>query len=154
ALSEGHNAPLQYYVFDLLYLNGKDLTGESLLTRKKHLAPLIKNIAPDRVIYSEHFHGSNDDFLQRICGMQLEGIVSKRADTSYNSGRGKSWFKTKCHHRQEFVIGGFTLPTHAERGIGSLLLGYYEEEALQYAGRVGTGLDNETSLRLRRRLDA
>lgn len=151
ALSEGRAAVLQYYVFDLLYLNGKDLTRLPLLERKRQLQPLLKNKAP--VFYSEHVATPNKKFLEQLCGMEMEGVVSKRADAPYEHRRSTSWLKTKCHKRQEFVIGGFTLPTHAERGIGSLLIGYYEEEQFIYAGKVGTGFDNETSLGLRKKLD-
>lgn len=151
ALSEGQADDLQYYVFDLLHLNAKDLTRLPLLERKKQLQPLLENKAP--VFYSEHAANRDKKFLKRLCGMELEGIISKRADAPYEHRRSTSWLKTKCHKRQEFVIGGFTLPTHAERGIGALLIGYYKEERLLYAGKVGTGFGNETSLALRKRLD-
>lgn len=151
ALSEGHAANLQYYAFDLLYLNGEDLTRLPLLERKKQLQPLLKNKAP--VFYSGHVAKRDENFLKQLCSMDMEGIISKRANASYEHRRSTSWLKTKCHKRQEFVIGGFTLPTHAERGIGALLIGYYEEQQFIYAGKVGTGFDNETSLGLRKKLD-
>lgn len=147
------SALLQYYVFDLLYLNGKDLRQLPLLERKNQLQKLLKTPLSNRIIYSEHFSIKDDDFLQRICAMQLEGIVAKRIDAPYYSGRNKSWLKIKCHNRQEFVIGGFTLPTHAKRGIGALLIGYYENKKLIYAGKVGTGFNHEILNRLRKKLD-
>lgn len=151
ALSDGHANDLQYYVFDLLHLNGEDLTRLPLLERKKRLLLLLKNKAP--VFYSEHVAKRDKAFLKQLCRMDMEGVVSKRADAPYEHRRSTSWLKTKCHKRQEFVIGGFTLPTHTERGIGALLLGYYEKEQFIYAGKVGTGFDNETSLGLRKKLD-
>jgi bifunctional non-homologous end joining protein LigD len=154
ALSEGRDNALQYYVFDLLYLNGEDVTRLPLLERKKRLQPLLDTPSlKTRVFYSEHAVQRDETFLKQLCSMDMEGVISKRADAAYAHRRSTSWLKTKCHKRQEFVIGGFTLPTHAGRGIGALLIGYYEGDKLLYAGKVGTGFDNETSLKLRRKLD-
>jgi len=154
-LSSGKSVDLQYYVFDLLYLDGEDLRGLPLLERKARLASLLKGGHFDgRVNFSEHFAEADKGFLNRVCDLEMEGIICKRADAPYISGRGKTWLKVKCHKRQEFVIGGFTDPTHAERGIGALLLGYYEEERFVYAGRCGTGFDRDTSVALRKMLDA
>src|SRR5262249_10966026 len=145
---------LQYYVFDLLYLNGKDFSALPLLERKAELETLLKAKAlKSRVFYSEHFAGRDERFLKKLCGMQMEGVVSKRIDAPYVHARGTSWLKTKCHRRQEFVIGGFTYPTHAERGVGALLLGYWKKDDFIYAGKVGAGFDNETSLNLRKKLN-
>jgi bifunctional non-homologous end joining protein LigD len=153
-LSEGQDNMLQYYVFDLLYLDGKDISELPLVKRKALLAPLLTSkIFNGRIIYSEHVTAKGDAMLKRMCSMNLEGVVSKRADAPYSYRRSTSWLKTKCHKRQEFVIGGFTLPTHAERGIGALLIGYYDNGKFIYAGKVGTGFDNETSLGLRKKLD-
>lgn len=154
ALSEEHGNHLQYYVFDLLHLDGNVLTRLPLLERKKHLHALLKKSIADRIIYSEHYINQNKSFLQKLCRMKMEGVISKRGDAPYISGRGRSWLKTKCHTRQEFVIGGFTEPTHAIRGIGALLIGYYDNDQLLYAGKVGTGFDQAISQQLRRRLDA
>jgi bifunctional non-homologous end joining protein LigD len=155
ALSEGKDEALQYYVFDLLFLNGEDLRELPLLKRRERLEPLLKSkVLSKHVFYSEHFAAQDEGILKRLCGNHIEGVVSKRADAPYMSGRGTSWLKTKCHRRQEFVIGGFTLPTHSQRGIGALLLGYYDKEKLIYAGKVGTGFGNGSSLSLRKKLDA
>ncbi len=154
-LSAGKSADLQYYVFDLLYLDGEDLRGLPLLERKARLADLLKGKDfAGRITFSEHFFEADKGFLNKICDMEMEGLICKRADAPYVSGRAKSWLKVKCHKRQEFVIGGFSEPTHAERGIGALLLGYYEEEKFIYAGRCGTGFDRDTSVALRKALDA
>ncbi len=153
ALSEHRDETLQYYVFDLLLLNGKALVKKPLLERKAMLEPLLKTKKHTRLFYSEHLSALDAEALQRLCRMKFEGVISKRVDAPYSSGRGRVWMKTKCSKRQEFIIGGFTPPTHAERGIGALLLGYYEDEALIYAGRVGTGFDHKTSLQLRKKLD-
>jgi bifunctional non-homologous end joining protein LigD len=153
ALSDGFSGDLQYYLFDLLHLNGEDVRALPLLKRKAMLKALLdgRDFA-NRVNYSEHF-GPDSPFIGKVCGLGLEGIVSKRADAPYRSGRNRSWLKIKCHKRQEFVIGGFRLPTHAARGVGALMLGYYEEEKLVYAGKVGTGFDGVTSVAVRRLLD-
>ncbi len=151
---EKFDAPLQYYVFDLLLLNGEDLRRLPLIERKQKLHDLLDGVdLSDRVNYSEHFRYGEIDLQGQICGLGMEGLISKRADTPYRSGRGKSWLKVKCHKRQEFVIGGFTEPTHAHRGIGALLLGYFEDSAFVYAGKCGTGFDIDSSQDLRQRLD-
>ncbi|HTM82108.1 DNA ligase D [Asticcacaulis sp.] len=153
-LSAGKSADLQYYVFDLLYLDGEDLRKLPLLERKARLADLLKGKNfESRINFSEHFLEADTGFLNKICDMEMEGVICKRADAPYVSGRAKSWLKVKCHKRQEFVIGGFSEPTHAERGIGAILLGYYEEEKFIYAGKCGTGFDRDNSLALRKTLD-
>ena len=149
ALSAGGDN-LSYYVFDLLYLDGKNLTNQPLIERKAQLEPLIRKMS--RVFYSEHFVSSSDEFLQHACALRLEGVISKLANAPYHSGRGQSWLKTKCHKRQEFVIGGYTLPSNGTAGIGSLLLGYYNDKKLVYAGRVGTGFDQAMSRELKKML--
>ena len=152
-LSHGRSQNLQYYVFDLLQLDGEDLRDLPLLERKRRLKALLnKDEAGDRVLYSEHF-AYESDVLEHVCSLAYEGIICKRADARYSSGRNRNWLKVKCHKRQEFVIGGFTEPKGGGRGIGALLLGYYAEEELVYAGKVGTGFDTETSLEVRALLD-
>ncbi|ESQ78387.1 DNA ligase D [Asticcacaulis sp. YBE204] len=153
-LSGEADAPLQYYAFDLLYLNGKDLRPLPLLERKAELEKLLSGKKlDDRIHYSEHFTRDIVSFKDRLCALDQEGVISKRADAPYQSGRNKMWLKIKCHKRQEFVIGGFTLPKKDNRGLGALLIGYYEGERFVYAGKVGTGFTHDTTLDLRRRLD-
>lgn len=150
ALKHGQGE-LHYFAFDLLYLNGENLVKRPLVERKALLQPLFKTIRTT-LFYSDHFT-ENATLLDKACRMGLEGLISKRADAAYHSGRGKNWLKTKCHKRQEFVIGGFTEPTHKERGIGALLLGYYDKGKLNYAGKVGTGFDHDSSTSIRKKLD-
>ncbi|GGZ34904.1 DNA ligase D [Asticcacaulis endophyticus] len=152
-LSGEADAPLQYYVFDCLHLDGEDLRPLPLLERKERLEALLTKAGTDRVIYSEHFTKKGDSFHRHVCDMDMEGLISKRADAPYRSGRGKSWLKIKCHKRQEFVIGGFTLPAKGRRGIGALLVGYYDDGRLIYAGKVGTGFTVDSSMALRKRLE-
>ena len=153
ALGEGRSEDLQYYVFDLLHLNGEDMRPLPLLQRKAALKALLQSQDFGAYVnFSDHF-GEETGFIGQVCRLGYEGLVSKRADAPYRSGRNKSWLKIKCHKRQEFVIGGFREPTHAARGIGALMLGYFEEEKFIYAGKVGTGFDGETSLALRKQLD-
>ena len=154
-LSAGRDDRLQYYVFDLLHLDGEDWRKTPLLERKARLAELMQGVDfQDRVIYSEHFTADAEKFLNSLCRLDMEGVISKRADAPYRSGRKGQWLKIKCHKRQEFVIGGFTESDHPGRGFRSLLLGYYEDEKLVYAGKVGTGFDAESATDLRKKLDA
>lgn len=157
ALSSGDVSRLQYYLFDILYLNGQDTTKLPLLQRKELLAELLTANAPktkaQRIRLSEHFTVADDSFFQNVCTLQLEGVVSKRADAPYHVGRSKVWLKTKCQKRQEFVIGGFTLPSTGALGVGALLLGYYDDGKLQFSGRVGTGFTKASSMQIRKLLD-
>lgn len=155
ALSTGQTAPLVYYVFDLLYLDGHDLRGVALEARKEQLARLIELAGDGRIQLSDHIAGHGPDFFDQSCRHGLEGIVSKRCDAPYRSGRQGDWLKTKCVQREEFVIGGFILPTASRKGLRSLLLGYFSDGGkLLYAGRVGTGFSDQTLLDLRKRLDS
>jgi bifunctional non-homologous end joining protein LigD len=140
-LKSGNQDRLRYYVFDLLYCEGFDLTTAALLDRKALLARIVGALPGHSPIrFSEHLvAGDGPTILAHTCGLGLEGIVSKRADLPYRPGRGAHWLKSKCVLRQEFVILGY-IPSRAARGaVGSLLLGYYDGGKLNYAGRVGTG---------------
>ena len=147
ALSEGGHG-LSYYLFDLLHLNGHDMRIRPLLERKKALQALVPNKKLQSIFYSEHFLSTDDSFFQSACSLQLEGVISKQADAPYRSGRGGDWLKSKCHKRQEFVIGGYTPSSTGSPMIGSLLLGYYEKGEFVYAGRVGTGFDQKMATTL------
>ena len=108
ALSRGQAQRLTYYVFDLLHLNGRDLTGLPLIERKALLAPLIARLPKGGPIrYSDHVQGQGPAFFAQACKHHLEGIVAKRAAAPYSSGRTEDWLKVKCLNRQEFVIGGW-----------------------------------------------
>ena len=142
-----------YFVFDLLHLDGVDLTRTPLERRKELLRELLAGFRPDdRVRYVEHIEGRGAEFFAQACTLSLEGSIAKRRDAPYRSGRGRDWVKVKCLQRQEFVIGGFTERENHTDGIGALLLGYHEEVAgpLHYAGRVGTGWDDEDDARAAR----
>lgn len=143
---------LTYFVFDLPYLDGWDLTRATLEERKKVLEGLLAG-APPPLRYSEHVVGSGPEFFREACRLKLEGIVSKRRDAPYTSGRARTWLKLKCQQEQELVIGGFTEPHGSRKGFGALLVGYYDDGALCYAGKVGTGYDEEPLVGLRARLD-
>jgi bifunctional non-homologous end joining protein LigD len=152
-LKSGRMDRLAYYVFDLLHLDGRDLTGVALTERKRLLAQLMSRLPRDGVMrLSEHFETDGTAMLKHACQLGLEGIVSKRADAPYRSGRGGDWLKTKCASSQELVIVGYEPSDKRKRAIRSLLLGYYDDGTLRYAGRVGTGwgeaLERDLSHRL------
>ncbi len=137
----GDPSGIQAYFFDLLQLDGKSLSRELLLARKKQLEKLLRG-AHDILHYSDHV-GSSGDLLGNACKIGLEGIISKRADAGYAGGRGRSWLKSKCNKRQEFVIMGFTAPKTGTRALGALHLGYYADGELKYAGKCGTGFSHK-----------
>ncbi len=149
-LKEG-KVPFTYFVFDLLSLNGRDLRKEPLEQRKERLHQLLAS-PPDRVRYSNHVVGHGEEVLAKVCGLGLEGIVSKRADSTYQSRRAKSWLKIKCTGNDEFVIGGYRRSTKKDRAFASLLLGEYVGKELHYRGRVGTGFDDKALSELGARL--
>ena len=143
-----------FYVFDLLYLNGYDLRAAPLIERKALLQQLLQSAPEGGVLrYSDHFSIEGERLLRHICALNAEGIVSKRTDSPYRSGRGRDWLKIKCANRQEFVIIGFAPSAAASKAIGSLALGFYENGKLLYAGRAGTGFDAETASALFAKLD-
>lgn len=153
ALSEGRDRDLVYYLFDVPYLNGADLTGAPLRARKAQLAMLLRARTSGPLRFSDHISGDGPTFHRHACEFGLEGVVSKRADSPYRSIRSSDWAKAKCRLRQEFVIGGYSEPAGARAGLGALLLGVYADGVLRYGGRVGTGFDDKTLRVLRRRLD-
>lgn len=150
-LSEGAHHDLVYIVFDLLHLDGQDLRPLPLRERKERLRRLVKGIK--RLRFSEHLEQKGGEVYRRACELRLEGMISKRAADPYLSGRTLSWLKSKCRERQELVIGGFTDSTTAFRGLGALLLGYWDKDRFHYAGRVGTGFTDKNSHALRARLE-
>ena len=155
AFDEGASHPLTYFVFDLLYLNGHNLRHEPLAKRKQILEQMLDSLAEHEVIrYGQHIETEGKPIFDEACRLGAEGIVSKRSDSTYSSGRSKSWLKIKCDRRQEFVIGGFTKPANGTDGIGALVLGYYEGKKLIYAGRTGTGFTQANGRILRQRLEA
>jgi len=153
ALSAANAKDFYYYVFDLPYLDGYDLRKVPLVERKRVLQKLIASKqGPIRL--SEHVPGSGAEYFQEACRLKLEGIISKRADSTYQAGRGRSWVKVKCELRQEVVIGGYTDPEGSRTAFGALLLGVYEAKGrLRYCGKVGTGFNDATLKSLKKRLD-
>ena len=151
-LSEGRVDRFVYYAFDLMHLDGYDLRATPLVMRKEALAQLLTG---ERGIlrYSEHFDQDGDLILQHACRLSLEGVISKLRDGAYRSGRGKSWVKSKCSQRQEFVVAGYVPSTSSRKAIGSLVLGYYDGGNLIHAGRVGTGFTVTVAEDLYRRLE-
>jgi len=141
-----------YCLFDLLYLNGYDLRSTPLIERKRLLASLLSGSSDAHLRYSDHIIGDNEASLKEACRQGLEGLIVKRMDAGYRSGRGRSWLKVKCEQRQEFVVGGFTEPAGARKGFGALLLGFYEDGRLRYAGKVGTGFSERILKTLHRTL--
>lgn len=158
ALSDGHDHALALYLFDLPYVDGWDLTATPLLERKEVLRELLEAAGADDATlrYSDHIPGRGEEVFRHACRMGLEGVVSKRGDRPYRPGRGDDWRKARCRLRQEMVIGGWV--ESEARGVRSLLLGYYPDEdgsdgeaELTYAGRVGTGFDQDTLVALEKR---
>ncbi len=154
AFEEKKQAHLLYFAFDLLHLDGHNLRGLPLEQRKSILEGLLGELDEGETLrYSEHIRGHGDETFRNACKLGAEGVVSKLADSKYESARSKSWLKAKCVHQQEFVIGGFTPPSDGSHGIGSLLLGYYDGGKFIYAGRTGTGFTQATRRALRKRLE-
>jgi bifunctional non-homologous end joining protein LigD len=153
AFSGGVRPALAYFVFDLLALDGEDLSRRPLLERKAALARLLGE-GRGLLRYAPHVAGGGAAVFREACRLGLEGIVSKRADQPYRPGRNATWVKTKCVLRQELVIGGFTDPEGAARdAIGALLVGARDAGALRFAGKVGTGFTNAQARALRSRLE-
>jgi bifunctional non-homologous end joining protein LigD len=143
---------LVYFVFDLLYADGIDLRGATLSDRKQALKQLLEDAA-DAIRYSDHFDVPGRDFLVNVCKLGLEGMISKRADGRFQSGRTPAWQKVKCVLRQEFVIGGWSDPEGSRSGFGALLLGVYEPDGrLTFVGKVGTGFNDKVLASLGKKL--
>jgi DNA ligase D-like protein (predicted ligase) len=133
---------VSYYLFDLLWLDGRDLRGLPLRDRKMLLGELITFGGP--LVYTEHRDTEGLAAYEEACRLRWEGVVAKRVDAPYRAGRSKDWLKFKCDSSQEFVIGGFTDPQGTRTGFGALLLGYYDGDGqLVYAGKVGTGFNQK-----------
>ncbi len=155
ALSGERPAPMPYYAFDLLHLNGFDLRDAALSDRKAALLGLLEAAGrPAPFLYSEHFEAGGERVLEHACRFALEGIVSKKRGAPYRSGRQRTWRKAKCIERQEFVVAGYARSSTGSKGIGSLVVGYHDADGrLTYAGRVGTGFTDKAGRELREALD-
>jgi bifunctional non-homologous end joining protein LigD len=153
ALSENREAGLYFYAFDLLHRDGWDLRPCALIERKR----LLKEMHDwgGYLRYTDHFVGDLAEFHQQACQLGAEGIVAKRADAPYRTGRRPTWRKVKCGGREELIVLGWKPPSGARQGLGSVVLGYYDPQGrLHYAGAVGTGFSGQELRDLRRRLDA
>ncbi len=153
-LKAGRGDRFRYFLFDILHCDGFDLTKAMLIDRKELLARVVGVLPKASPIrFSEHLEQGGPTILQHACRLGLEGIVSKRRDLPYMPGRGAHWLKSKCVERQEFVILGYVPSRAAGSSVGSLLLGYYDDGKLVYAGRVGTGWSADEARSLRNELE-
>jgi bifunctional non-homologous end joining protein LigD len=138
-LKESKGANLAFYAFDLLADQGKDIRKLPNIERKELLAALLKAVPPP-IVYGDHVIGKGEALFDTVCKQGGEGIVSKKADAPYRSGRTRNWLKVKCIQRQEFVIIGWS-ESDKRRGFRSLLLAARERGKLTYVGKVGTGFN-------------
>jgi bifunctional non-homologous end joining protein LigD len=152
AMGSGIHSGFVFQVFDLIYLDGYDLTRTPLIERKAALKAICTG-GNNIIRYSEHIQGKGDEFYKHACEYGIEGIVSKLADSHYSSTRNRNWLKVKCNKRQEFVIVGYTPSSKGVAGIGSLILAVHEKGKLIYAGRVGTGFTLKLRTDLQNQLD-
>jgi bifunctional non-homologous end joining protein LigD len=131
-----------YYVFDLLRLGAEDVRDLPLRQRKAELRRALR--FEGHVRFSPHRNEHGEELFRDACRQGLEGLMAKRADSPYRATRSSDWRKLKCHAEQELVIGGYTAPQGSRTDFGALLVGYYEDGRLSYAGKVGTGFDQAT----------
>jgi bifunctional non-homologous end joining protein LigD len=137
-----------YHVFDILWVDGRDLTALPLDARRALLAELPLQPPLQRVPALDE-----DKPWERACHEGWEGVIAKRRDSTYEHRRSPHWLKMKCEARQELVVGGFTDPQGSRVGLGALLVGYYDKDDFVFAGKIGTGFDTKLLLELRTRLD-
>ncbi|MEA2452813.1 MAG: hypothetical protein QOG04_1523 [Actinomycetota bacterium] len=141
-LQRGATVPILYFVFDILFVDGKDVTKLDLLSRKALLKKAIRWRKPMQFV--THIEEEGEAYLEEACARGWEGLIAKRAEAPYTKGRSKDWLKFKCWNEQELVIGGYTDPQGARDAFGALLVGYYDGKDLHYAGKVGTGYNERT----------
>jgi bifunctional non-homologous end joining protein LigD len=134
--------PVFFYVFDILRDAGEDVAQEPLRERKARLRKALAFDDPIR--FTTHRNGDGQAFYEEACRKGWEGLIAKRADAPYTHGRSRDWLKFKCSAEQELVIGGYTAPRGSRTDLGALLLGYYDDGELRYAGKVGTGFTRAT----------
>jgi bifunctional non-homologous end joining protein LigD len=139
------------YLFDLTHLDGRDLTALGLRARKALLRGALEFRGP--LGYAPHRDEAGEEMYREACERGWEGLIAKRADSPYSRGRNGDWLKLKCSHEQELVIGGFTPPKGSRRYLGALLVGYYEDGQLRYAGKVGTGFSQRALEQLAEKLE-
>jgi bifunctional non-homologous end joining protein LigD len=139
-----------FYLFDILHLDGHDTRRLPNRTRKKLLRAALD--FQDHIRFLSHRNRDGEALFKDACRRGLEGLIAKRAEGRYASTRSTDWLKLKCSHEQELVIGGFTAPHGKRTDFGALLVGYYEDGQLSYAGKVGTGFDQRTLTDLGKRM--
>lgn len=139
-----------YYVFDLVYVDGHDVTRLPLRRRKRLLLDLLDYDDPIR--YTQHRNTEGEAYRRQACAKGWEGVIAKHADSSYQHARSTDWLKFKCTKGQELVIGGYTEPEGERHDFGAILVGYYDGDDLVYAGKIGTGFDEATLERLGSRM--
>lgn len=142
--------PVYYYLFDLIHMAGYDLSQLPLRKRKSLLRQLLRYEDPIRLV--SHRNEEGEAYREEACRKGWEGVIAKQADSTYQHSRSKQWLKFKCVAQQELVIGGYTDPQGERIGFGAILVGYYEDDELRYAGKVGTGFDDETLRYLHRKM--
>src|SRR5712672_2826513 len=142
--------PVWFYFFDLLYLDRYDMREVPLRYRKEVLRNAFD--FQGSLQFTEHIKTEGEAYYRGACQKGWEGVIAKNGDSVYVSRRTRDWLKFKCNQEQEFVIAGYTEPRGSRIGFGALLLGYYRGRKLVYAGKVGTGFDNDTLRRLSRKL--
>jgi len=145
----GRHGEVAYHVFDILWLDGRDVTMQPLDARRELLGGLPFRAPLRRVPLLD-----DPKPWERACREGWEGVIAKRRDSKYEHRRSPHWLKMKCEASQEFVVGGFTDPQGGRVGLGALLVGYFERDDFVFAGKVGTGFDTRLLLDLRARLDA
>ncbi len=153
AFEAGRSGSILYYLFDTPYLNGMDLREVPLEQRRAALREVLEGSDSELLRFSEDFTEQPDSILESACQMKLEGLIGKRAGSTYTSRRSSSWVKIKCSNRQEFIIVGYTEPKGTRTGFGALLLGLHDDDGkLLYAGKVGTGFNQATLKTLHKQL--
>ena len=145
----GKPGRVAYHVFDILWIDGRDVTGLTLEERRALLDELPLRDPLQRVPDLDEAKP-----WERACREGWEGVIAKRRDSKYEHRRSPHWLKMKCEASQELVVGGFTDPQGGRVGLGALLVGYFEGDEFVFAGKVGTGFDTAMLLDLRARLDA
>jgi bifunctional non-homologous end joining protein LigD len=154
AFAEESPATIQYFLFDVPFAKGYDLRAEPWTVRRTVLDQLIRDNRSPLIGLTEALTRPVAEIWENVCAVELEGLIGKRRDAPYTSGRSATWIKLKCHKRQEFVIVGYTDPQGSRSGFGALLLGVNEKGKLRYAGRVGTGFDETRLKEMHRSLSA
>lgn len=149
-LDRGPSSRIAIMAFDLMHCDGRDWRRQPLASRKEKLRSILgRRPAGALLHFSDHMSGDGATLFERTCEMGLEGLVSKRADSPYRSGRLGDWIKSKCVRADPFVIVGYVVSAAASDMVGSLVLGYWDADTLVYAGRVGTGFSARVATALK-----